>query len=185
MRESAEEEEEQEDKSMLLCTQGVMSTNDFFAAQQLEIHPSSSGGSPMASAPPATESGGLRSSCSPLATTAGTGEDGDNKMWPTCALSLSLIALRTPFPYPSLRRVSKEGSRSPPRFASRFTSRLAKLMHHVNEARHYLAGGGCLAVAPNGLLWCAGFVVSLGNGLGFDRGNSGGSNVSGCLPRAA
>ncbi|CAN0253476.1 unnamed protein product, partial [Hapterophycus canaliculatus] len=61
-----EEEEGQEaDKSMLLCTQGVMSTNDLFAARELKIYPTSSGGSPMASAPLAAESGGRRSFCSP------------------------------------------------------------------------------------------------------------------------
>eukprot|EP00903_Cladosiphon_okamuranus_P015042 g13917.t1 len=75
-----EEEEEEQDTSMLLCIQGVMSTNDFFAARQLQIHPSCGGGSPMASAPPAAESGGRRSSCSPLPTSRA----GDaNKMWPT------------------------------------------------------------------------------------------------------
>lgn len=68
---------------MLLCTQGVMSTNNFFAAQQLEIYPSCSGGSPMASAPPAAESGGRRSSCSPLPA-AGAGDGDANKWWPTC-----------------------------------------------------------------------------------------------------
>ncbi|CAM9392175.1 unnamed protein product [Ectocarpus sp. 12 AP-2014] len=71
-----------EDMSMLLCTQGVMSTNNFFAAQQLEILPSSSGGSPMASAPPAAESGGRRSSNSPLRsdTTAPTaGDDSESE----------------------------------------------------------------------------------------------------------
>ncbi|CAM9230249.1 unnamed protein product, partial [Ectocarpus sp. 8 AP-2014] len=71
-----------EDKSMLLCTQGVMSTNNFFAAQQLEILPSSSGGSPMASAPPAAESGGRRSSNSPLrsdATAPTAGDDSESE----------------------------------------------------------------------------------------------------------
>lgn len=67
---------------MLLCTQGVMSTNNFFAAQQLLVYPSCSGGSPMASAPPAAESGGRRSSVSPLSTSR-AGDD--SKMWPTCA----------------------------------------------------------------------------------------------------
>ncbi|CAN0347016.1 unnamed protein product, partial [Ectocarpus fasciculatus] len=67
-----------EDKSMLLCTQGVMSTNNFFAAQQLEILPSSSGGSPMASAPPAAESGGRRSSTSPLRPDATAPTAGDD-----------------------------------------------------------------------------------------------------------
>lgn len=61
---------------MLLCTQGVMSTNNFFAAQQLEIS-----GGPTASAPPPAESGGRRSSCSPL---PASGAGDENKMWPTC-----------------------------------------------------------------------------------------------------
>ena len=62
---------------MLLCTQGVMSTNDFFAAQQLDVFPACSGGSPMASAPPPAESGGERSSCSPLPATGA----GDANKW--------------------------------------------------------------------------------------------------------
>lgn len=62
------------DKSMLLCTQEVLSTNAFFAARQLDAFPSCSGGSPMASAPPAAESGGGRSACSPLPM-AGAGND--------------------------------------------------------------------------------------------------------------
>lgn len=64
------EGEQEVDNSMLLCTQGVMATNAFFAARELEIRPTSSGGSPMASAPPAAESGGRRSFCSPSPATA-------------------------------------------------------------------------------------------------------------------
>eukprot|EP00752_Nemacystus_decipiens_P003281 g3037.t1 len=88
--EEDEEEDEEEDTSMLLCTQGILSTNDFFAAQQLQIYPSCSGGSPMASAPPAAESGGRRSSCSPLP--ASGGGDDNNKMWATSPTAAGVTA---------------------------------------------------------------------------------------------
>eukprot|EP00904_Undaria_pinnatifida_P011105 jgi/Undpi1/7124/HiC_scaffold_22.g09598.m1 len=45
--------------------QGVMPSSKFFGPLHPEVFPSSSGGSPMACAPPAMESGGTRSSCTP------------------------------------------------------------------------------------------------------------------------
>lgn len=157
---------------MLLCTQGVMSTNNFFAAQHLEIYPSCSGGSPMASAPPAAESGGRRSSCSPL-TTAGTGDV--NKWWPTCRFSCESIR-PAPLRHASFERVASVTRRPAPRcFAKLFTS---------NETRSTLSGRAAIAAVSNGSVWCLGMRLLLDKSLGLFRGTDGRSNDSRCLPWA-